>query len=177
MESNMPILIPYVINMCYIKSLYGCATKVNLKYKILEEISEQMVYSISEKVQSIYDYCEKVGKEKDNIEVFIFENNRWKTFEIDNNMLIIIYTEKYNNYHVESEEYDDTEYNECDKDNESLSTTTSCSYEDRFKDNIILMNLHNEARQKIYQCHLTLCHEYEDEYCISSTTSDNDNNM
>lgn len=166
MESNIPILIPYVINMCYIKSLYGCATKINLKYKILEEIAEHMVYSISEKVQSIYDYSEKVGK-KETIEVFIFENNRWKTFEIDNNMLIIIYTEKYNNYHVESEEYYDTD------DDESLST--SCSYEDTLNDNIILMNLHNEARQKIYQCHLTLCHENEYEYYISSTTSDNDN--
>lgn len=167
MEFDIPVLIPYVINMCYMKSIYGCATKVNLKYKILEEIAEQMVYSISEKVQSIHEYCEKLGK-KGSIEVFCFENNSWKTFEIDNTMLIIIYIEKYNHYYVESEEYNESE---DEDDDDSLSYSTC-------ENTLLLMNLHNEAKQKIYECHIKLCNEQcesDCDYYISSTTSDNNN--
>jgi hypothetical protein len=143
----MPILIPYVINMCYIKNLFGFATKVNLQYKILEEIAEQMVYSISEKVHSIDEYCEKIGN-KHNVEVFFFEDNHWKSFEIDNFMLIIIYIEKYNKYYVESEEYDNND-----------DTLMSYSYENHFISNSNieywdnLMEVDNNAKQKIYDCH------------------------
>lgn len=178
----MPILIPYFINMCYfvngcnqhIKNIVGCATKVNLNYKILEDIAEQMVYSTSEKVQSIYEYCEISNKE---IEALYFENNRWNAFEIDNTILIIIYTEKYNKYYVQSEE-------ECDNDNNETNTIMSYSHENQnnflnhdFED---LMNLHNNAKEKIYETHMFLCFEENEDnikniqYISSSEDSPNE---
>jgi hypothetical protein len=157
MDFNMPILIPYVINMCYIKNLFGFATKVNLQYKILEEIAEHMVYSISEKVHSIQEYCEKIGNTQ-NVEVFFFEDNCWKSFEIDNFMLIIIYIEKYNKYYVESEEYDNNDEMIMSYSNNSsiISISSNTDYWDN------LMNLHNNAKQKIYESHM--CLQENDKY-------------
>lgn len=177
MELYVPSLIPYFINMCYldsvsthidenntyakIKTIVGSATKVNLNYKILEDIAEQMVYTTSIKVQSFKDYCEIIldttitnkNTENNVVEAMYFENNRWNAFEIDETMLIIIYTDKYGKYYVESEEYDNND-----------DAIMSYSYENNFISNSNnnieywdkLMDVQNNTKQKIYDSHMYL---------------------
>ena len=150
----MPGLIPYVINMCCMKNIYGFAVKVNLNYKILEEIAEQMVFSISDKLQSIDEYIEKIGNHK-NVEVVYFEHNRWNHFDIDQHMLIILYTEKYNNYYVESEECED------EHEDELLSYSYENENTSHWK---TLLEMHNEEKQRIYERHLHLCYHNNNEH-------------
>lgn len=142
MENTIPYFINVVCNEGgKIKAYAGSCEKNELYQKILEEIAELMV---------LYSEIKKTGP--DMIQnVMYFDNHYWQIFDISGSQikLMTIYEEKYNNFYVESEE-----------DTDSDTENSEDSLEERWD---AILRLYEGSRHKIYETHLRLMEELEND--------------
>lgn len=139
-------MIPYFFQIE--KNVYtGNAERGKLSDTILEDIAENMTYAFPEKQSDLK-----------TIKVMYFEKC-WNVFDIlkEKDELMKLYNEKYNHFYIESESESD--------DDECSYSDDECSYSDDSDDidEILFPKLFEEARKKVYDCHIKLMERGEPE--------------
>jgi hypothetical protein len=144
----------------------GTAQRNKLSMTILEDVAESMTYAFSEK-QTDLCLCEKT------IKVMYFDNSFWHVFDIlkEKEELMKIYNQKYNNFYIESESESESE---SDSYSDSYSEDSDIDIDididiDSDGDGVFgcpdkWEALFEEARKKIYDCHIKLMTRDESDY-------------
>jgi len=78
----------------------GTLGEENWEIELLEELASYLVYTSDLKIQCLSEFTKKQNKK---IHIQIYKEIDWYSYDINEKLLMKIYSKKYNEYHIESE--------------------------------------------------------------------------